>query len=240
MKQTALVIGGSGDIGSAVVRAMADQGMAVWASYYGTVPPLADIAKDVHFCQMDLGVEKSVKKAFKKIFAVHSKIDTVVFSATAPVQNKKLLELKWPEIQKHLDVQLKGMFNVIQALKRQISQKSRTKVIVILTEYCVGRPPASLAHYLSAKYSLMGFAKAMAVELPRYNWTINLVSPGMVESSLISSLPAKLIELAKGNNPLKRIGQPDDVAKLVLFLASAEADYLNGAHITLNGGSVML
>lgn len=85
----------------------------------------------------------------------------------------------------------------------------------------------------------MGMAKSMAVELAKYNCTVNMVSPGMTSTNLISNLPQKLIEITAANNPLGRIARPKDVANVVLFLASDEAEYINGTNILVNGGGIM-
>ena len=97
-----------------------------------------------------------------------------------------------------------------------------------------------LSHYVQAKYSLLGLAKSMAVDLAKYNCTVNVISPGMVATPLIDQLPPKLVEITAEGNPLKRIALPADVAQVVVFLAGDVSDYLNGANLTVNGGSTML
>ena len=86
----------------------------------------------------------------------------------------------------------------------------------------------------------MGMAKTMAVELAQYGCTVNMVSPGMVETPLLDSLPSKLIEMNAYQNPLKRNAVPDDVSNVISFLASDQSDYINGANIVINGGAVMI
>ena len=80
----------------------------------------------------------------------------------------------------------------------------------------------------------------MSVELAKHNCTVNMVSPGMVDTNLISNLPPKLVEITAENNPLKRIAASSDVAKVILFLSSEGSDYLNGVNILVNGGGAML
>lgn len=234
MNKTALIIGGNGDIGSAIAQKMVQRGMKVYASYYGEKPDTPSI----NFFPIDVTNLDSVAGAFSQILT-EQKIDSVIFAVAAPIENKPLISLQWDDYSRHIDVQIKGLFNVVEALKGHIRLKNKMKFIVLLTEYCVGKPPASLAHYITAKYGLMGITKSMAVELAKYNCTVNMVSPGMTSTSLISNLPQKLIELTAQNNPLKRIAKPEDVANVVLFLASDEADYINGANILVNGGGVV-
>ena len=85
----------------------------------------------------------------------------------------------------------------------------------------------------------MGMAKTMAIELSQYNSTVNMISPGMVETPLLNSLPSKLIELTSHQNPLSRNALPDDVSSAISFLASDQSNYLNGVNIVINGGGIM-
>lgn len=242
--KVALVLGGSGGIGSEIVRSMISKNIKVCATYQQNKDDLEKLQKlneeKLSIYQMDLSDEASIKNAFDEIFKEYDKIDIVVFSATYPTKNKQILNMEWKDFQEHLDLQIKGSFYVIQNLKSQLEAKHKTKFIIILTEYCIGKPPAGLSHYVSAKYCLMGFAKSMAIELANYNCTVNMVSPGMVDTDLISNLPPKLIEMTSESNPLKRIATAKDVANVVLFLSSGDSDYLNGVNITVNGGGVML
>lgn len=234
MNKVALIIGGGG-IGTVIAQKMATEGIRVYSSYYNEKPNISFI----NFFHVDVTNADSVKGAFSQIILVEKKIDIIVFSVTATVENKPLISLQWDEYSRHIDVQIKGLFNVVDALKEQIKLKNKLKFIILLTEYCVGRPPASLSHYVTAKYGLMGMAKSMAVELAKYNCTVNMVSPGMTSTNLISNLPQKLIEITAANNPLGRIARPKDVANVVLFLASDEAEYINGTNILVNGGGIM-
>ena len=234
--KTALVIGGNSGIGSEAARCLAENGIKVCATYHKDKKNIQDL---ISTYQTDLLNEGSVKSTLQKILKEHKQVDIVVFSVSQPIKNKSLLNLEWKDFEEHLDLQIKGLFCVVQNLKEQIQAKHKTKFIIILTEYCIGKPPAGISHYVAAKYCLMGLAKSMAAELSKYNCTVNMISPGMVETSLISNLPPKLVELTAENNPLKRIATPKDVANVILFLSGDDSDYLNGANITVNGGSVM-
>jgi len=246
--KTALVLGGSGGIGLEVVNSMLNAGFRVCAAYHNNKDKIEELQAELHSSskkqlsayQFNLPDENSVKLAFSKMLKEHPKIDVVVYSVTSPIKNKHILNADWADFNEHLELQTKGLFNVVQILKEQIKSGYKTKFIIISTEYCIGKPPAGLSHYISARYSLLGLAKSMAVEFAKYNCTVNIISPGMVDTGLISNLPPKLVEMTAENNPLKRIAAPKDVANVVIFLSSEKSDYLNGANITVNGGGVML
>lgn len=243
-KKAALVVGGSGGIGQQIIKSMLGSNIDVCCTYYtdkDKVESIHELNKEsCSVYQMDLSDQISVNRAFCEIFNDHKQIDIVVFSVTLPIENKHILNACWEDFKKHIDLQTQGLFNVVQNLKEQIKAKYKTKFIIILTEYCIGKPPSGLAHYVTAKYSLMGLAKSMAVEFAKYNCTVNMISPGMVNTGLISGLPSKLIEITAAGNPLKRIAVSEDVAGVVLFLSSDNSDYLNGVNIIVNGGGVML
>lgn len=243
-RKVALVIGGSGGIGSEIVRLFVKKGIQVCSTYNRKREKAEDLFREldpqsVSLYQMNLADDVSVEHACQQILIDHQKVDHVVFTATALVNHKNILNMAWRDFEEHITIQTKGLFGILQNLKAQIKAKHKTKFIVVLTEYCFGRPPSGLSHYVTAKYSLMGLCKAMTAELSKFNCTVNMISPGMVETDLISSLPAKLIEITAENNPLKRIALPGDVANLAYFLASDEADYLNGVNILVNGGGIV-
>ena len=243
VNKTALVVGGNGGIGSEIVSSLLEKRFKVYACYNNNKDKLEILEKshkeNLVSIQMNLLDESSVKSAFDKIFA-YGRVDVVVFSATLDIVNKPLLGTEWEDFNEHLNIQVNGLFRVLHNLKEQIKSKHKTKFIIISTEYCIGKPPAGLAHYITAKYGLMGLAKCMAVELPKYNCTVNIISPGMTGTDILSLLPLKLIELTSASNPLRRIANPKDIAETVVFLSGDSSDYLNGVNITVNGGGVML
>lgn len=241
-QQTALVIGGSGGIGRATVHRLLKSDMRVAATYHSDakLAQLQQEFEDKNVTLFKLDLVEDTTFAFEGIRQTFPLIDIVVFAPTLPTPHAPLLEVSWECIEEHIAVQLRGMHSVLQSLKGQLQKKHSVKFIVLLTEYCLGKPPSGLAPYVSAKYALMGFAKIMAVELARYGSTVNMISPGMVKTPLLSSVPSKLIEMNEEQNPLKRIATPEDIANVVAFLASDQSDYLNGALITVNGGSAMI
>lgn len=241
-EKTALVIGGSGGIGRAIVRRFLKEGMQVAATYRSDEKflELQQEFKEGSVTWYKLDLLDDLISIFEEIWKAFPLIDVVVFGPTLPIPHTPLLEVVWQDIEAHLKVQLHGMHTVVAHLKKQLQEKYPVRFIVLLTECCLGKPPSGLAPYVAAKYALMGFAKTMAVELTRYGCTVNMISPGMVQTELLSTVPPKLIEMQVQQNPLKRIATPDDVANVVAFLASDQSEYLNGIHITVNGGGVMI
>lgn len=241
----ALIIGSSGSIGFETAKVLHKKGMKVCLSYHKNEEKLkgrireAGI-KDSGVYRMDMTDEDSIRSSILSILQEHEKIDAVVYCVSSPVINKKVFELTWEDFQEHINIQIKGLFEVIKTLSPLIENNHKIKFVVVLTEYCLGKPPARLAHYIAAKYGLMGFTKSMASELIKYNCTFNMISPGMVDTNLLSNLPPKLIEITAAKNPMGRIAESNDVARVISFLASEESDYLNGVNIPVNGGDVFV
>jgi 3-oxoacyl-[acyl-carrier protein] reductase len=112
------------------------------------------------------------------------------------------------------------------------------KIVFMLSSVCYGVPPKTLAHYTTTKYALLGLMKALAAEYADKHISINAVSPSMMDTSFLSELPAKLIEISAAAHPLKRNASTREVAPIIKFLLSRDADYITGANIPIAGGSV--
>ena len=242
--KVALVLGGSGGIGFSAVERLLSDGFKVCATYLENKDELEKIFDRfnpslIEIFQCDLSHEKNIDSLIKEISLLYGKIDVVVFTATSKLINRRILDLEWNEYTNHFDIQVKPVFFVIKYLSTQLKAKYKTKFIILLTEYCIGSPPKGLSHYVTSKYAALGMAKTMAVELAQFGCTVNMISPGMVETPLLDNLPSKLIEITAYNNPLKRNASPEDVSSLISFLASDKSDYLNGTNIVVNGGGVI-
>lgn len=244
-KKVAAVIGGSGGIGIEITRAYLQQGFQVHSFYNKNPEALRNATQEysqdqLSIASLDLADDSSVTTAFENVRSKHQKLDVIVYAPTPAITNRSVLDLPWTDYQTHFEVQVRGLYRVVQAMKQQILEKHRTRFIVVLTDYVVGVPPGSVSQYVTAKYALMGFAKSLVADLSRFNCTVNMLSPGMVQTDLLSGLPPKLVQITAESNPMKRIGVPKDVAGVALFLASEASEYLNGAHITVDGGRTML
>jgi 3-oxoacyl-[acyl-carrier protein] reductase len=117
--------------------------------------------------------------------------------------------------------------------------KKYGKIVNILTAYTNGKPPTGISDYIVGKYSLLGLAKSLAVEVGKDGITVNCISPSMTETPLISHLPEKLKEFSASQVPIGRLAKPSDIASLALFLCSKQSDYISGENIMVSGGSIM-
>lgn len=240
-KKVAVIFGGTGGIGSACVEALLNDGFHVCS--IGRKKKESETLvnnKSLSHYYADLNNRDEIAVLIAGILETHKTIDCVVYSVSLPIENKNILDLEWKDFEDHINIHVRPLFWIIKILKDHIKANNKIKFVLVLSEICIGKPSASTSHYATSKYTLLGMAKCMAVDLAKWKCTINMVSPGMVDTKLLSKLPPKLIEITSDQNPLKRIANPEDVANVISFLASSKSDYLNGVNIPVNGGGVMV
>jgi len=241
-KKVALVFGGNGGIGYTASKRLIEDGMHVCATYNNNIDKINNISNkdDFNVYQCNVTNYNQTKKIIVDIISKFFKINVVVFSLSTSLKHTRLLDLSWDNYAEHLNLQIKSIHFATKALKDQILSKQKIKFIILLTEACLGTPPKGLSHYVASKYALMGMAKTMAIELAQFGCNVNMISPGMVDTSLIENYPPKLIEISAKQNPLKRNTTTEDVSNVISFLASDQSDFLNGANIVVNGGGVII
>ena len=180
-------------------------------------------------------VDEMVKKAIEKF----GKIDILVNNAGI-CQFKPFLELTEEDWDKTLDINLKGYFLCAQATaKEMVKQKSGVIIniaSVAMGQQGVGMP--NIVHYCASKGGIAGMTEALAVELAPYNIRVNAISPGMIETPMISSVKQdpKMMEAMLARVPMRRVGRSEEVSNLVLFLASDDSSYMTGSTVVIDGG----
>jgi len=241
--KTALIVGGNGGIGLSATKKLLDDGFKVFATYNRNKDKLEQISnypelsKNLEIIKLNATSDSEVKKKVTEILKEEEKIDVIVLSVSEIYKNIRIFELGWDEISINFNNQVKSLYNLYNSMREQIKSKVKTKFIILLSDVCISLPPKGFTHYVSSKYALMGLAKSLSVELAPYKTTVNMISPGMVETDMLINMPKKLLEINANQNPLGRNGNTEDVASVISFLASDSADYINGINIPINGGS---
>lgn len=245
-KRYALVIGGSGGIGKASCLQLARDGYSVAIHCNKNTGSAMKIQKEIEamgqqsiVVTADITDEVQVKEMLDNIVRKFGTVSVLVNCATIKISNKNFMLLDWSDMQKHFDINIKGAFNLAKFVVPLMEKEAYGKIINILTQ-AVETPNAQWTHYITAKAALSGFSKALALELGPKGIRVNMISPGMTDTELISDIPEKIKLLAAAKTPLKRIAKPEDIAGAVSFLASEKADFLTGETLRVNGGQVML
>ncbi|OIO45987.1 MAG: hypothetical protein AUJ31_02710 [Parcubacteria group bacterium CG1_02_39_15] len=180
-------------------------------------------------------VEEMVKKAVEKF----GKVDILVNNAGI-CQFKPFLDLTEEEWDRTLNINLKGYFLCAQAAAKEMV-KQKSGVIINIASVAMGQVGVgipNIVHYCASKGGVVGMTEALAVELAPYNIRVNAISPGMIETPMIDPIKKdpKVAEAMLDRVPMKRVGKPEEVSNLVLFLASDASSYMTGSTVVIDGG----
>jgi 3-oxoacyl-[acyl-carrier protein] reductase len=186
---------------------------------------------------VDVSNHAAVKELTEKIVADFSRIDVLVNNAglTRDGLSMRMSEDDWDIV---LNTNLKGAFNFIQAVQRtMLRQKSGRIINIASVAGIMGN--AGQANYVASKAGLIGLTKTIAREMASRGITVNAVAPGFISTDMTDVLPENIKTSVVAQIPLGSFGQPADIAAAVAFLASAEAKYITGQCLTVDGGMVM-
>lgn len=177
--------------------------------------------------------QRTVDEAIEKLGGV----DILVNNAGITRDNL-LLRMTEKDFDDVISANLKSVFNYTKAILKPMIQQRYGRIVNIASVVgLIGNP--GQANYVASKAGVIGFTKAMARELASRNITVNAVAPGFIETSMTMKLDEKQREVLLRNIPLGRMGKPEDIAKVVGFLCSPEADYITGQVIAVDGGMTM-
>jgi 3-oxoacyl-[acyl-carrier protein] reductase len=247
LKDKVAIITGSGSgIGEGIAKKLASEGAAivVWDINIEAASSVAQEIKEQGGNALALKadvsrikeVDDSVKKALEVFGAVH-----ILVNNAGITRHKPILELTEEDWDIVLAVNLKGVFNCTQAVLRPMMSQRYGKIINISSVAGVGAPNNNMANYTAAKAGVIGLTKVTAREAGPYGINVNSVAPGVIVTPLIYRFRGKeggdkLIEGKKKLSVLGRVGKPEDIANLVLFLASDDSSFMSGQVIRVDGG----
>jgi NAD(P)-dependent dehydrogenase (short-subunit alcohol dehydrogenase family) len=187
----------------------------------------------------DVTKKKEVEEMVKKTIEKFGKIDILVNNAGI-CQFKPFLDLTEEEWDRTIDINLKGYFLCAQAAAKEMV-KRKSGVIINITSIAMGQVGIgfpNLAHYSASKGGIVAMTETLALELAPYNIRVNAIAPGAIETPMIDPLKTdpKTMEATLARIPLHRVGKPEEVSNLVLFLASNKSSYMTGSTVVIDGG----
>lgn len=242
--QVGLVVGGAQGIGKAIAARLGREGAHVVVADIDTAmmeTTVAEIGGDARMIAVDVRDSSQVGRMVEQVIGWFGRVDVLMYVAgIAPAMPfLELTEAAWDDT---LDTNLRGAFLVAKAVTPHMVARRRGKLVFMASTNCWDAE-AQLAHYNASKAGLFLLAKTLARELGRYGITSNTVGPGFIRTRLTERVLKDQEFLAKydpaaGLIPLGRIGTPEDVAGPALFLASEDADYVNGVLLFVDGGQL--
>ena len=239
--QTALITGASGGIGGAIAKALHRQGSEVMlgGTRLDALTALAnEIGERVHVGLADLADPATPERLAKDAEAAMGRIDILVNNAGI-TRDALALRMKDEDWQASLDVNLTAAFRLARSVLRGMVRRRHGRVIGITSVVALSGN-AGQANYAAAKAGMIGMSKSIAAEVAGRGITVNCIAPGLITTAMTDKLTAEQRARLAGAIPAGRFGAPEEVAAAVVYLASAEAAYVTGQTLHINGGMIMV
>jgi 3-oxoacyl-[acyl-carrier protein] reductase len=239
--KTAIITGASRGIGRAIAKTFAEQGANVAFTFLSSVEKGKELEKELSAFgvkaigyQSDAANTKACEELVTAVVAEFGTVDVLVNNAGITRDNllMRMSEVQWDEV---MSANLKSVFNLTKAIQRPML-KARKGSIINMTSVVGIEGNAGQANYAASKAGIIGFSKSIAQELGSRNIRCNAVAPGFISTEMTAALDQKVIDAYLEDIPLKRTGTPEEVANLVLYLASDLSSYVTGQVICICGG----
>ncbi len=241
--KTAIVTGGSRGIGQYIAQELASRGADVAISYRSRSKDAGNVVKEIEAygvkglsIQSDIAQMQEARGLIKRVHEEWGRIDILVNNAgiTRDKTMKKLQDEDWQCV---MDTNLGGVYATCSQVWPVMIEQDYGRIINI-TSFVGQAGNFGQANYAASKGGIIAFTKTMALEMARYNITVNAIAPGFIETEMLAQVPENIREKILARVPMRRFGHPDDVARVVAFIA-AEGDYITGQQINVNGGVYM-
>jgi len=239
-QKIAYVTGGMGGIGTSICQRMHKEGFKVIAG----CGPTREFSKwlgeqkalgyDFHASVGNVGSWDSTVEAFSKAKAEHGPIDVLVNNAGI-TRDRMFLKMTREDWDAVIETNLNSMFNVTKQVVGDMVERGWGRIINI-SSVNGEKGQAGQTNYSAAKAGMHGFTMALAQELASKGVTVNTVSPGYIGTDMVKSIRHDVLEKIVATIPVKRLGQPEEIASIIAWLASEEGGYSTGADFSVNGG----
>ena len=235
MERVALVTGGSRGIGAAISIALKNEGYKVAATYAGNDEAASQFSSEtgINTYKWNVANYEESAEGLNQVQADLGPIDTVVANAgiTRDAPFHKMTPEQWNQV---VDTNLTGVFNTVHPLWPAMREQKFGRVIVI-SSINGQKGQFAQVNYAATKAGDLGIVKSLAQEGARNGITANAICPGYIATDMVMAMPEKAIEATISQIPTGRLGEPEEIARCVLFLASKDAGFINGSTISANG-----
>ena len=243
----AIVTGATRGIGKAIAIAFVKNGadVAVFATNQDRLNQMQKELEDIKVDpnqriitkKVDVSKYLEVEKACLDVINEFSHVDILVNNAGI-TKDTLLMRMSEEDFDRVIDINLKSVYNTCKVLVRSMMKNKKSKIINISSIVGIMGNPGQ-TNYAASKAGVIGFTKSLAKEVASRNINVNAIAPGFIETEMTQTIPEKIQEQMLKNIPLKRFGKSEDIANMVLFLASDESDYITGQVFTVDGGMGM-
>ncbi len=239
-----VITGAAGGIGKAIAYRLAEAGSRVIIAdnssdlIHETAREFEECGFMAHPYVLDISDEGQVSGLVSFASREFGGIDILVNNAGVFPSNS-LFDMSSSDFKHVIDINLMGVFYATSQVARLMKGRGGGKIINITSVDALRPSSVGLAHYDSSKHAVWGFTKSAALEYAKYNISVNAVAPGGVATPGVEALLGGEVELDRPDIPMGRIGNPDEIATAVLFLASSMSSYMTGEQIVVDGGLML-
>ncbi len=244
--KAAIVTGASRGIGAAIARALASNGAQVVINYLKQKDAAEGVLKEIKekggkgmTAQADVTDRSAVEAMAASAIKEFGKIDVLVNNANIYFPVKPFIELGWDELEAKITGEMKALYNCSRAVLDGMLKRGSGKIIMVSSGLS-RHPGCGFSAHAAAKAAMDSLARVMAAELGPSGVTVNVIGPGLVRTDATAGLPEEMRKAIAQATPLKRIGEPRDIAGAAVFLSSSLSDYMTGEYLPVNGGSFMI
>lgn len=245
--RVALVTGGLGGIGQFICQSLCQNGARVMATYFKNGDHNAakewqlqqqEEGFEIDVCYVDVRDFDSCRALKKQVEEKYGFLDILVNNAGV-TRDSSLLKMSPEEWQEVINSNLNSLFNVTKQFVDKMVERKFGRIINI-SSINGQKGQYGQVNYSASKAGIHGFTKALALELAKKGVTVNTISPGYVATDMVMAVPENIRESIVAQIPVGRLGQPDEIARCVAFLAAEESGFITGSNLTVNGGHYML
>ncbi len=236
MARVALVTGGTRGIGAAISRALKEAGYRVAANYAGNDAAAAAFSEETGIPSFKWSVADydACAAGLAEVEAALGPVEVLVNNAgiTRDAPFHKMTRAQWQQV---IDTNLSGVFNMTHPVWPGMRERKFGRVITI-SSINGQKGQFGQVNYAASKAGDLGLTKSLAQEGARFGITANAICPGYIATEMVMAVPEKVREAIIGQIPAGRLGEAEEIARCVTFLAADEAEFINGATLTVNGG----
>lgn len=242
--RVALVTGAARGIGRAIALELAHRGAAVALNYRSSKESAECVAEEIQkigpACMLvpgDVATRDEARRVIQTVLDAWKRLDILVNNAgiTRDKSLRKTADDEWADV---TNVNLNGTYYCTSAALPAMMEQRFGRIINIVSSYVGQAGNFGQANLTGSKGSIATFTKSVALEMAKYNITVNTVAPGFTRTEMLAMIPEKVLEQIRAKIPLRRFAQPAEVAKAAAFLA-ADGDYITGQQLNVNGGLYM-